>query len=83
MIEDTYVSYGLSVLEFAPTIKIIGGTVSKIFNRFYAMLAEGDKHEGCYAWNVLEPVFNAKLFTLSIKIYFNMLRQILRLGTWH
>ena len=34
----------LSALKFAPAIKIIGGTVSKIFNSFYAVFTEGDKH---------------------------------------
>ena len=52
---------GLSVLGFAPTIQIIGGTISKIFNRPYAMFTEGDEHLRRCAWNILEPVFNAKV----------------------
>jgi len=35
---------GLSVLKFAPAIKIIGGTIGKIFDRFYAALTKGDEH---------------------------------------
>ena len=74
---------GLSVLGFAPTIQIIGGTISKIFNRPYAMFTEGDEHLRRCAWNILEPVFNAKVPSLSIKSRLNALRPALRLGTWH
>ena len=35
---------GLSVLGFAPAMKIIGRTIGKIFNSFYTVLAEGDEH---------------------------------------
>ena len=74
---------GLSVLGFVPTLKIIGGAISKIFNGPYAVFTEGDEHWRRYAWNVLESVFNAKLPSLSIKSRLNALRPALRLGTWH
>jgi len=74
---------GLSVLGFAPTLKIIGGAISKIFNGPYAVLTEGDEHWHRHAWNMLEPVFNAKFPSLSIKYRLNALRPALRLGTWH
>jgi len=35
---------GISVLKFTPAIKIIGGTVGKIFDRFYAVFTQGDEH---------------------------------------
>ena len=64
---------GLSVFSFAPAIEIIGGTIGKIFNRLYTVLTEGDEHLRRYAWNILEPIFNAKLFPLSIIICLNAL----------
>ena len=33
---------GLSVLKFTPAIKIIGCTISKILNSFYAVFTQGD-----------------------------------------
>jgi len=62
---------GLSVFSFAPAIKIIGRAIGKIFNRLYTVLTEGDEHLRRYAWNILESVFNAKLFPTSIKIHLN------------
>ena len=62
---------GLSVLRFAPAIKIIGRTIGKIFNRLYTVFAEGDKHPRRYTWNILKFVFNAKFLSLSIKIQLN------------
>ena len=62
---------GLSVLRFAPAIKIIGRTIGKIFNRLYTVLTEGGEHSRRYAWNILESVFNAKLLSLSIKVRLN------------
>ena len=59
------------VLKFAPAIQIIGRTIGKIFNRLYTVLTEGGEHSRRYAWNILEPVFNAKLLSLSIKIRLN------------
>jgi hypothetical protein len=59
---------GLSVLSFAPALKIIGRTISKILNSFYTVVAEGDEHSRRYTWNILESVFNAELFSLSILI---------------
>ena len=64
---------GLSVFSFAPAIEIIGGTIGEIFNRLYTVLTEGGEHSRRYAWNILEPVFNAELFSLSIQIRFNSL----------
>ena len=64
---------GLSVLRFAPAIKIIGRTIGKIFNRFYTVFTEGDEHLRRYTWNILECVFNAKLLSLSIKVRLNAL----------
>ena len=69
--EDTCMADGLSVFRFAPAIKIIGRTIGKIFNRLYTVLTEGDEHSRCYAWNILESGFNAKLLSLSIKIRLN------------
>jgi hypothetical protein len=62
---------GLSVFSFAPTIEIIGRAIGKIFNRHYTVLSEGNEHSRRYAWNILEPFFNANLLSLSIKIHFN------------
>ena len=62
---------GLSVFSFAPALEIIGRTISKIFNSFYTVFAEGDEHSRRYTWNVLEFVFNAELFSLSIIIRLN------------
>ena len=59
--------------EFTPAIKIIGRTIGKIFNRLYTVLTEGGEHSRRYAGNILEPVFNAKLLSLSIKIRLNAL----------
>jgi hypothetical protein len=56
------------VLAFTPAIKIIGRTIGKIFNRLYIVLTEGGEHSRRSAWNILEPIFNAKLLSLSIKI---------------
>ena len=64
---------GLSVFSFAPALEIIGRTISKIFSSFYTVLAEGDEHSRRYTWNVLEPIFNAELLSLSIIIYLNTL----------
>ena len=64
---------GLVVFRFAPAMKIIGRTIGKIFNRLYTVLTECNEHSRCYAWNILEPVFNAELFSLSIQIRFNTL----------
>ena len=71
--EDTFVFDVLSGFRFAPAIKIIGRTIGKIFNRLYTMFTEGDEHLRCHAWNILECVFNAKLFSLSIKVRLNAL----------
>ena len=65
---------GLPVFGFTPAIKIVGRTIGKIFNRFYAVFTEGDEHLRRYAGNILESVFNAKLLSLSIKIRPNALR---------
>ena len=64
---------GLSVFSFAPAIEIIGRTISKIFNSFYTVFAEGDEHSRRYTWNILESVFNAKLHSLTINIRLNAL----------
>lgn len=64
---------GLPVLGFTPAIKIIGRTIGKICNRFYAVFTEGDEHWRGYAWYILKPVFNAKLLPLSIRIRLNAL----------
>jgi len=61
---------GLPVLGFTPTIKIIGGTISKIFDRLYTVSTEGDEHSRRYAWNILECVVNAKLLSLRIRTRF-------------
>ena len=61
------------VLGFTPAIKIIGRTIGEIFNRLYTMLTEGGEHSRRYAWNILEPLFNAKLLSLSVKIRPNAL----------
>ena len=58
---------GLSVFRFAPAIEIIGGTISKIFDRRYTVLTEGDEHSRRYAWNILECIVNAKLLSLRIR----------------
>ena len=58
---------GLSVFSFAPAIKIIGRTISKIFNCLYAVFSKGDEHSLCYAWNIHKFVFNAKVLSLSIR----------------
>ena len=63
----------LVVFRFSPAMKIIGRTIGKIFNRLYTVLTECDEHSRRYAWNILEPVFNAELFSLSIQIRFNTL----------
>ena len=57
---------GLPVLGFTPTVKIIGGTISKIFDRLYTVFTEGDEHSCRYACNILECVVNAKLLSLRI-----------------
>ena len=72
-IEDTVMPDGLPVLGFTPAIKIIGRTIGKILNRFYAMFTEGDEHLRRYTWNILEFIFNAKFLPLSIKIRLNAL----------
>jgi len=64
---------GLPVLGFTPTIKIIGGTISKIFDRLYTVFTEGDEHSRRYAWNILECVVNAKLLSLRIRTRFSAL----------
>ena len=64
---------GLPDLGFTPAIKIIGRTIGEIFNRLYTVLTEGDEDSRRYAWNILEPVFNAKLLSLSIKVRLNAL----------
>ena len=71
--EDTCVPDCLSVLRFAPAIKIIGRTIGKIFNRLYTVFTEGDEHLRCYAWNILESVFDGRLLSLSIKVRLNAL----------
>ena len=43
-IEDTFVFDVLSVLRFAPAIKIIGRTIGKIFDGLYTVFTEGDEH---------------------------------------
>jgi len=58
---------GLSVFSFAPANEIIGRTIGKMFNGLYTVLTERDEHSSRDAWNILEPVFNAKLFPLRIK----------------
>jgi hypothetical protein len=63
---------GLSVFRFAPAMKIVGRTISKIFDRVYAVFSKGDEHSRRYAWKFLESVFNAKLLLPSIKIRPNM-----------
>ena len=63
---------GLSVLRFGPAMKIVGRTIGKIFDRLYAVFTKGDEHSRRYAWNILEPVFNADLLWRSIKIRLNM-----------
>ncbi len=65
---------GLSVLSFAPAIKIIGRTIGKIFNRLYTVFTERDEHPRRYTWNILKCVFNAKFLSLSIKIQLNAIR---------
>ncbi len=62
----------LSVFRFAPAIKIVGRTISKIFDRLYAVFSKGDEHPRRYAWNFLEFVFSADLLWRSIKIRLNM-----------
>ncbi len=57
----------LSVLRLAPAIEIIGRASGKIFNRRYTMFTKGNEHSVRYTWNVLETVFNAKLFSFCIK----------------
>ena len=64
-------SDSLSVFSFAPALEIIGRAIGKIFNRFYTVLFECDKHSRRYAGNIFESVFNAKLLSLSIKIRLN------------
>ena len=64
---------GLPVFGFTPAIKIVGRTIGKIFNRFYAVFTEGDEHLRRYAWNILKSVFNAKFLSLGIKIRLNAL----------
>ena len=63
---------GLSVFRFAPAMKIVGRTISKIFDRVYAVFSKGDDHSRRYALKFLEPVFNANLLSLGIKIRPNM-----------
>ena len=63
---------GRSVFRFAPAMKIVGRTISKIFDRLYAVFSKGDEHSRRYAWNFLESLFNAQLLSPSIKIRFNM-----------
>ena len=72
-IEDTFVFDVLSVLRFAPAIKIIGRTIGKIFDGLYTVFTEGDEHLRRYAWNILKSVFNARFLLLSIKIRLNAL----------
>ena len=74
---------GLSVLRFAPAMKIIGRTIGKILNSFYAVFIEGGEHLPRYAWNILKSDFNAKLLSLSIKIRLNALKGTSRLCTRH
>ena len=64
---------GLPVFGFAPTIKVIGGTISKIFDRRNAMFNESDEHLCAYTWNTLEPVCNAKFLSVSEKIHLHVL----------
>jgi hypothetical protein len=50
----------LSVLRFAPAIKIISRTIGKIFDRLYAVFTKGDEHlrryERCEFWKSPVPV---------------------------
>ena len=62
----------LAVFRFAPAMKIVGRTISKIFDRLYAVFSKGDEHSRRYAWNILESAFNADLLWRSIKIRLNM-----------
>jgi len=64
---------GLVVFRFAPAMKIIGRAIGKIFNGLYTVLTECNEHSRRYAWNILESIFNAELFSLSIQIRFNTL----------
>ena len=73
-IEDTRVPDCLSVLRFAPAIKIISRTIGKILDRLYAVFTKGDEHLRRYTWNILETIFNAKLLSLSIKILLHAVR---------
>ena len=63
----------LSVVGFAPAIEIIGRTSGKIFNRRYTVFTKGDEHLVGYTWNVLETVFNTKLFWFRIKCHLRAL----------
>jgi hypothetical protein len=64
----------VSVLRFAPAIKIISRAIGKILDRLYALFTKGDEHLCRYPWNILETVFNAKLLSLSIKIHLHAVR---------
>jgi len=67
---------GLPILGFTPAIKIIGRTIGEIFNRLYTVLTEDGEHSRRYAWNIFEPVFDAKLLSLNIKIRLNGLARL-------
>ena len=70
--EDTCMPDSLSVLRFTPAMKIVGRTISKIFDRFYAVFTKGDEHSRRYTWNILQSVFNADLLWPSIKTRLNI-----------
>ena len=53
-------------------MKIVGRTISKIFDRLYAVFSKGDEHSRRYAWNFLESLFNARLLSPSIKTRVNI-----------
>ena len=67
MIKNTCVPDCLSVLRFAPAIKIIGRTSGKIFNGRYTVFAKGDEHLVRHTWNVLETIFDARVLSFHLQ----------------
>jgi hypothetical protein len=68
-IENAGVLIVFPVLRFASASKNIGRTISKTFDRFYAVFTKRNKHLRRYTWNMLDTVCKTKLLSVTIKIH--------------
>jgi hypothetical protein len=78
-IENAGVLIVFPVLRFASASKNIGRTISKTFDRFYAVFTKRNEHLRRYTWNMLDTVCKTKLLSLTIKIHLhaNSMRLLL------